>query len=850
MKLNKLSHIEVLQNKRLKLLMLTINKALLRFAKVNSLIIASIIFMTLSVISCSNTQPEPEAQNSNETLWYNYPAEYWNSQALHLGNGYFGASFFGGVESEKFSLTDASMWTGEPAMARWEKAGVNPEAKQFISKIREAVVNDKGQLADQLITDHFFGSSELFGFFTSIGDLNIDSKHKKDSIRNYKRALDVSKSLGTVSYSIGKTAFQREYFCSYPDKVLAMKYTASDSKSISFNLGMEITQDSSSVKITGNEFSVRGYINGNNRPFEVRINVVNYGGELGREGHKLTLKNADSVYVYLTTATNYKLEYPNYKGEDPSSITQEILEKALKKGYQKLKENHIYDYKNLYDRVELKLDSNKELDSLPTNERFTRLRNGGKDIGYKTLMFNLGRYLIISSSRPNTLPANLQGVWNSFEVAPWAGNYQANINLQEIYWSTGPTNLIECQEPYIDWIENLVISGKEVAKRVYGTSGWVSHATGNIWGHAAPIGELPWGLYSMGSAWHSQHVWDHYNFTQDKEYLKNRAYPILKEASQFWLENLIEFRGHLISAPTASAEHGAMQTENGLDTAQHDSISDKYVYSLPGAQQDLQMIRELFSMTEKAAKILDDSSFAQKVAKTSARLLPPQIGKYGQLQEWYEDIDSPEGHHRHIAHLYAVCPGTQINPIVTPELAMAARKSLNMRGDGRYLDQELASGGNWSRAHRMWVWNRLFDGNRANKILTELITEQGFENGLTFQHADYAMGRPEFYTEDGLFLHFQLDATAALPGCMAEMLLQSHMGEIHILPALADEFQSGEVRGLKARGNYTIDLRWKNSEVEQLIITSPNRDNIPPLRIKGVLVNPNNLDYVTIKYPK
>ncbi|MBM1105468.1 glycoside hydrolase family 95 protein [Aurantibacter crassamenti] len=810
----------------------------------------SIMVIVFLIVSCSKKQAKFETTGSNEKLWYSYPAEYWNSQSLHLGNGYFGASFFGGVNTEKFSLTDASMWTGEPANGRWEKAGINPDAKKFLPKIRNAVVNNNGKLADELVENHFFGSSELFGHFTSIGDLIIQMNHKKDSVKNYKRTLDISQSIGGINYTIGEVDFQREYFCSYPDRVLAMKYSASKPKNVSFALGMKILQDSSSIKINENEYSLRGYINGNNRPFEVRMKIINYGGELGQDAHRLTLKNADSAYVYVTMATNYKMEYPHYKGEDPLGITKNVINKAFAKGYPKIKEDHIRDYKNLYDRVELKLETDKALDTLPTNERFTRLRNGEKDLGYKTLMFNLGRYLIISSSRPNTLPANLQGVWNAFYIAPWAGNYQANINLQEIYWSTGPTNLIECQEPYVDWIEDLVKPGKEVAQKIYGTSGWISHTTANIWGHAAPTGSLPWGLYPMGSAWHSQHIWDHYSFTQDKEYLKNRGYPILKEASQFWLENLTEFKGYLISAPTVSAEHGAMQTKNGLDTSQHDSISDKYIYSLPGVQQDVQMIRELFSMTEKAAIILGDSAFAQKIKAKSTKLLPHQIGKYGQLQEWYDDIDSPNGHHRHIPHLYAVIPGTQISPFNTPELASAAKKSLNMRGDGRYLNQELASGGNWARAHRMWAWVRLYDGNRANKILTELLTEQGFENGLTFQHADYDMGRPNYYTEDGLYLHFQLDASASLPGCIAEMLLQSHLGELHILPALADEFHTGEIKGLKARGNYTIDLKWKNSEVEHVTITCPNRNDIPPIRIKDKLVNHKDLDYITVIFDK
>jgi len=491
----------------------------------------------------------------------------------------------------------------------------------------------------------------------------------------------------------------------------------------------------------------------------------------------------------------------------------------------------------LYNRVHFELAGDKEIEKLPTNERFVRLKQGKSDPGYKVLAFNLGRYMIISSSRPNTLPANLQGVWNAFYVAPWAGNYQSNINLQEIYWSCGNTNLLECQQAYIDWIDNLAISGKEVAKRVYGTDGWISHTVGNIWGHAAPIGGHPWGMYSMGSAWHCQHVWDQYAFSMDENYLKKQAYPLLREASVFWLDNLIPFNGYLITAPSISAEHGALQTESGLNPAFHDFKSDKYVYSLTGVYQDMEMLWDLFTNTSKAAKIVGEMEFADSLLKIREKLLPLKVGKHGQLQEWYEDIDSPDCHHRHIAHLYAVCPGTEIHPTTSPELAEAAKTALNMRGDGRFFEQELASGGNWARAHRMWCWARLLDGNRANKIMTEMLTEQGFENGLTYQHADYGWQQEDFFKEGDLYCHYQLDGSASLPGCITEMIMQSHMGEIQLLPALPDEFKNGRISGIKARGNYTLDVEWENGELLKAVIFCPNETEKPVVRLKNKIVS-------------
>jgi len=794
-------------------------------------------------ISCT---PKSGDTNLNELIWYEYPAKYWNSQGLHLGNGYFGITFFGGIQTEKFALSEASMWTGEPAMGRWEEAGVNPRAKSSLPKIREATFKGQTTLADSLITADFFGSSELYGHFTSVGDLKLNFLDHDKPAESYRRELDLANSIGKISYSIDGVDFQREYFCSYPDRIMAMRITSSKTDNISFNMFTNIVQDSSSVEINNNEYKIRGFINGNSRPFIVLMYVKHEGGTLGKSGDELTVRGANSVEIYLTMATNYVLRYPDYTGEDPEILTSRVIRNIQSYSFDQLEERHIRDYSNLYNRVRLHIEGNKESEALPSNERFQRLREGHDDPGYKVLAFNLGRYMIISSSRPNTLPANLQGVWNTFNVAPWAGNYQSNVNIQEIYWSCGPLNLNECQEPYIDWIENLTYSGTEIARRIYGTDGWISHTVGNIWGHAAPIGNHPWGMYSQGSSWHCQHVWDQYAFTMDSVYLSHQGYPILKEASRFWLENLHDFNGFLATAPTVSAEHGALQTETGLNPAFHDLQSDKYLFALPGVYQDIQMIWDLFTNTAKAAQEMHDSEFRDSLLVFRDKLLPLQIGKHGQLQEWYEDIDHPDCHHRHIAHLYAVAPGTQIHPTINPELAEAAKKSLNMRGDGRFLDQELASGGNWARAHRMWCWARLMDGNRANKIMTEMLTEQGFENVLTFQHADYHWERPDLYMEDDMHLHFQLDGSAALPGCIAEMLLQSHLGEIHLLPALPDELNTGSISGLIARGGYIVDMVWKEGELVKADIICSSQQDVPEIRLKNKLINPEDLENINI----
>jgi alpha-L-fucosidase 2 len=345
-------------------------------------------------------------------------------------------------------------------------------------------------------------------------------------------------------------------------------------------------------------------------------------------------------------------------------------------------------------------------------------------------------------------------------------------------------------------------------------------------------------MYPMGAAWHCQHLWDHYLFTGNRDYLANKAYPLLKDACRFWLENLFPYNGYLITAPSVSAEHGALVTDGGLNPAFHDYQSDRYVYSLAGIYQDMEMLWDLFTNTARAAGITGDSAFGDTLLAVRERLLPLRIGKYGQLQEWYQDIDHPKGHHRHIAHLYAVCPGTQIHPVTTPELANAARQSLGMRGDGRFPDQELASGGNWARAHRMWCWTRLMDGDRALKIMKEMLSEQGFENGLTYQHADYHWERKDLFTESGLYCHFQLDGSAALPGCITEMLLQSHMGEIHLLPALPAEFRSGRIEGARARGGYIVDITGREGKLKEAVIRCPAGKGLPPVRLGREVIDP------------
>ena len=750
------------------------------------------------------------AQSPNEVLWYDYPATDWKTQALHVGNGFMGISFYGGYKQERFDVAEKTFWTGGPGEFPEYNYGIIPGGAEHIGEIRDAVLREDYKTVDQLAAKHLVGEGKGFGAFSMVGKLILDFEDNGE-VSGYRRSLDLSQSLATVEYSQNDVFFKRTYFCSYPDKVFVVKLTADKPGKLSVTISNELTHDVEKIITTAKSIDISGEIKGNKMKYAVAVHVEQKGGQAEKGADRISIKQADEIVIYYTIATEYSAEKPLFKGEDPVAKTKSIIQKASITGYENIIQKHIADYQDLYLKTKLTVDGDSESEKLPTNKRWELLKGeNADDAGLKVLLYNLGKYLIISASRPGTLPSNLQGVWNTFEWAPWNGNYQSNINLQMMYWGCGPTGLTSCQEAYNDWIGRLVEPGRKVARSYYGTKGWVSHSTGNPWHYVAPGGDILWGLYPLGAAWHCRSMWDYYLYTLDNKFLSQKAYPIIKEAAQFWLENLIEFKGYYIAAPTVSAEHGVELGPGGFAPYSTTNGEDNHnkILCVPSFQ-DIQMITDLFDITiEAAERLKTDSDFIVKVKEARGKLMPQKIGKYGQLQEWYYDVDNPRDRHRHHAHLYALFPGNQID--ATGELAEAAKVSLNMRGEGFFGKKWPHAGGNWSCAWKIWLWARLGDGERADKIFNHLITNVGYENMMGSQSNN-----------------MQVDASMSMPGFISEMLLQSHHDEIHLLPALPYCFSTGEIKGIVARGGFTVDMKWENTNLVEVTIHSSTEKKCP-----------------------
>ena len=744
-------------------------------------------------------------------LWYDNPATYFE-EALVLGNGTQGATVFGGIGTDKIYLNDLTLWSGEPV-----NANMNPNAYKNLPDIRKALNEKNYKKAEQLYKKLQGKYSESYA---PLGTLFLDM-NDDPFITDYYRALNIDSAIARVKTISNNNVVEREYLVSNPDKVFAIHLTSKKAGALGFTIRFESLL-ANAKNVNANTFIVNGYApikadpnyvgkSKNNVVFDpkkgtrfsTQIKIQTTTGKISQTDSTLSLADATEATIYVSIATSFNGfdKNPATNGVNNVVLSTTQLNQALQKGWTEIKKRHVADYQKFFKRVELKI-ANKELADIPTDQRLKRYAEGAVDPYLETLYFQYGRYLLISSSRTNGVPANLQGLWNSYIQPPWSSNYTMNINAEENYWLAENTNLSEMHQPFLQFINNLSTTGKITAKTFYNLPGWVVHHNSDIWAMSNPVGDFGkgepvWANWPMGGAWSSAHLWEHYLYTQDKTFLEQKAYPLMKGAAEFCLGFLVpDSAGRFITSPSTSPENN-FKTPAGY-------IGSTFY----GGTADMAMIRELFLDILSAQQVLkNDNEFASKINIALTNLLPYQVSKKGHLQEWYYDWEDADPKHRHQSHLYGLYPGNHITVDKTPALAAAAKKTLEIKGDETT---------GWSKGWRINLWARLKDGDRAYKMYRELLkfvppdeTKENYKNaGGTYPNL--------------LDAHppFQIDGNFGGAAAVAEMLVQSNGEVIELLPALPKAWPSGEVKGLKARGNYEINMRWNAGQVTNLVIRS------------------------------